>query len=124
MQRVKTKGAAQRSHIRKEWARQIFLWLAMLILARAVVSGGVIKGTVYDEETGVPVPFATVRVEGTGRSMLANENGQYRLYVPEGRYQLKLANWRTTTKGSTSVPLTRLLSPTYIFAHPLLNFRG
>lgn len=92
MQRVKTKGATWRLRTVRDWARQVLLWLAMLILARAVVSGGVIRGTVYDEETGELVPFATVRVEGTGRSMLANENGQYRLYVPEGIYQLKFSH--------------------------------
>jgi hypothetical protein len=92
MQRMKTKGATGRLRIVRDWAHQVLLWLAMLILARAVVSGGVIRGTIYDEETGVPVSFATVRVEGTGRSMLANENGEYRLYVPEGTYQLKFSH--------------------------------
>ncbi len=92
MQLVKTKGAAQRSAIWTDWTRRILLWLALFLLARAVVSGGVIRGTIYDEETGEPVPFATVRVEGTGRSMLANEDGQYRLYLPEGTYQLKFSH--------------------------------
>lgn len=92
MQHVKTKGATRRLHIRRDWARQILLWLAMLILARAVVSGGVIKGTIYNEETGKPVPFATVRVEGTGQSMLANEAGRYRLRLSEGTYRLKFSH--------------------------------
>jgi hypothetical protein len=92
MQDVKTKSTDRHLHLTRGRARQILLLLAMLGMARAIVSGGVITGTIYDEETGEPVSFATVRVEGTGRSMLANENGEYRLYMPEGRYQLKFSH--------------------------------
>ena len=76
----------------RDWVHQIFFSLSVLLLAEAVALGAVIRGTVYDEQTGKPVPFATVRVEGTGRSMLANENGQYRLFVPEGEYRLKFSH--------------------------------
>jgi len=70
----------------------ILLVLALLLFSGEIALGGVIKGTVYDEETGEPVPFATVRVEGTGQSMLANKHGQYRLRLPEGAYQLKFSH--------------------------------
>jgi hypothetical protein len=111
MQRVKTKGATRRLRPGRDWTRQILFSLVMAILARTIVSSGVIRGTVYDEETGEPVPFATVRVEGTGRSMLANENGQYRLHVPEGIYQLKFSHVahyseRITVSALDSVVIT------------------
>jgi hypothetical protein len=67
----------------------IFMFMAVTVTS---ISAAVIRGTVYNVETKEPVPFATVRVEGTGRSMLANENGDYRLSLPAGTYHLKFSH--------------------------------
>jgi hypothetical protein len=70
----------------------IVISLCTFLTSVGISFGAVVKGTIYDGDTGQPIPFATVRVEGTGRSMLANENGEYRLYLPEGTYRLKFSH--------------------------------
>jgi len=55
-------------------------------------TGGLIRGTVYDADTGEPVQFATVHAEQTGQSMAANESGEYRLRLKAGPYVLKFSH--------------------------------
>ncbi|MGD8922736.1 MAG: DUF5686 family protein, partial [Candidatus Zixiibacteriota bacterium] len=57
-----------------------------------VRKGGEVVGEVCDAKSGEPVSFATVRVVGTGKSTLANENGRYRLVLPIGEYELKFSH--------------------------------
>lgn len=52
----------------------------------------IVQGVVYDFDSREPVPLATVRVEGTGRSTLANEEGRFRLILAEGEKQLKFSH--------------------------------
>ena len=66
--------------------------LLLLMALATTPRAGEITGTVYDEQSRQPVPFATVRVEGTNRSILANENGQYRLALPVDDYRLKFSH--------------------------------
>jgi len=56
------------------------------------VLGTTITGTVCDGESGEPIPNVTVRVEGTGRSIPANEQGQYRLLLEPGVYSLRFSH--------------------------------
>ncbi|HVP06589.1 MAG TPA: DUF5686 family protein, partial [Candidatus Acidoferrum sp.] len=51
-----------------------------------------ISGTIYDSTSGQPIPYATVQIVGTGRSTLANDDGQYRLLVGPGTYQVKFSH--------------------------------
>jgi len=92
MQGTNTKSPFQQPREGRGLTRYIVPVLFVLLFVVKISLAGVIKGTIYDIETGQPVSFATVRVEGTGRSMIANENGQYRLYLPEGAYQLKFSH--------------------------------
>ncbi|MEW5995391.1 MAG: DUF5686 family protein, partial [Candidatus Zixiibacteriota bacterium] len=55
-------------------------------------NAGIITGTIRSFESGDPVPAATIRVEGTGRSMLANDCGRYRLVLEPGSYRLKFSH--------------------------------
>ncbi len=69
--------------------------LLLLIMAITIVQpvqAGVLTGTVTDMDTQEPLPSATIRVMGTGRSMLANEQGQYRLRLEPGTYRLKFSH--------------------------------
>jgi len=68
-----------------------FLVLAVFFLVLPA-KAAVITGTIYDFDTGEPVPAATIRVEGTGKSMLANEQGVYRLRLQPGKYKLKFSH--------------------------------
>ncbi len=68
------------------------LLLIMVITIVQPIRAGVITGTIHDQESGEPLPSATVRVMGTGRSMLANDQGQYRLRLEPGTYRLKFSH--------------------------------
>ncbi len=65
---------------------KIFL---IIILAAGTAFGATVTGTVYNAQTGDPVGFASIQALGTGRTMIANETGQYRLRLNEGHYRLK-----------------------------------
>jgi len=72
-------------------------WLALSIFLGLVLmwqgaGAGILSGTVRDAETHEPIPLVTIRVEGTGRSMLANESGQYRLRLDPGEYRIKFSH--------------------------------
>ena len=69
--------------------------LLLLIMAFTIIQpvrAGVITGTIHHQESGEPLPSATIRVIGTGRSMLANDQGQYRLRLEPGTYRLKFSH--------------------------------
>ena len=70
----------------------VSICLAYLLMLSGTASGGLIRGTVYDTDTGEPVPYATVHAELTGRSMSANEAGEYRLKLKAGSYLLKFSH--------------------------------
>jgi hypothetical protein len=54
--------------------------------------GSVITGIVYDTQSGAPIPSVTIRVEGTGQSMMTNATGQYRLKLQNGVFTLKFSH--------------------------------
>ncbi|MFH1374477.1 MAG: DUF5686 family protein [bacterium] len=82
----------QSSSASSSWLLVLVIALTVLFFCSAGVNAAVITGTAYDEKTSQPVPSVTVRVEGTGRSMLANNDGQYRLTLPSGVYELKFTH--------------------------------
>lgn len=52
-----------------------------------------IQGIIRDFDTQQPIPFATVQIEGTGQSTVANYEGRYRLVVEQGpEYRLKCSH--------------------------------
>lgn len=78
--------------------RQIVISV-IILFAFAEAEAGTVTGVVSNNETGAPIPFATVYVEGTGRSVLANSRGEYRLRLAPGRYSLKFSHvsfWTVT----------------------------
>lgn len=76
-----------------EFKYMISLILILTIFFSAtLLNAAVIKGTIYDYDTNKPIPRVTIRVEGTGRSMLANEQGEYRLRLQTGEYKLKFSH--------------------------------
>ena len=52
----------------------------------------VVEGVIYDADTQEPIPFATIRVLGTGKSTLANDDGQYRLVLHGDSHSLKFSH--------------------------------
>lgn len=69
----------------------VFAFFAALLSVSTSVYGATVSGTIIDAQTGAPVAYASVQVLGTGRSMIANETGQYNLRLNNGRYNLKFS---------------------------------
>ncbi len=63
----------------------------IIVLAAGTAYGATVSGTIYNAQTGEPVGFASVQALGTGRTMIANETGQYRLRLNDGHYRLKFS---------------------------------
>lgn len=99
---------------------RIILIVLLLVLCSQIVLGAAITGTVFDSESGEPIPHVTVRVEGTGRSMLANEQGQYRLLLDPGVYSLRFSHvahfsdYLKVEVGDSSLALDVTLRPATI----------
>jgi len=70
----------------------LFLFVLIFSLFATQISAGVIEGTVFDFDSGDAVPVASIRVEGTGKSMATNDDGQYRLRLDNGTYKLKFSH--------------------------------
>jgi hypothetical protein len=70
----------------------IFVSILFVTALSGTASAGLIRGTVYDTDTGERVPYATVHAELTGQSMAANEAGEYRLKLKAGSYLLKFSH--------------------------------
>ncbi len=71
-----------------------FLLIIALLFTLITVSSfaAVIKGAIYDYETDETIPAVTIRVAGTGKSMLANDQGEYQLSLQPGWYNLKFSH--------------------------------
>lgn len=99
---------------------KFFLTLAILFLIIcASASAGVVTGTIYDSDMKTPVPYASIRVDGTNRSMMANAAGEYRLYIKDGEYNLKFTrvgyyDYPTTVKVVDSVSHDIYMRPSMI----------
>jgi len=74
--------------------RGLFLTAAMLIISITSFSqSGVIRGFVYEKETGEPVIFANVLLQGTSFGASTDVNGYYVISkVPPGSYTLRATN--------------------------------
>lgn len=95
------------------------LVFAAASLAQSGQSGErlVIEGTVFDFDSREPVGFATVRVEGTGRSTLANKEGRFRLILKGGERQLKFSHIAYYSEKHT-VTATDTLADLEIYLRP------
>jgi hypothetical protein len=63
-----------------------------------------INGTITDEK-GVPLPFASVTVQGTSKGAIANSKGQYSLQVAPGSYTLVCQHIGYQTKEKAIIVL-------------------
>ncbi len=70
-------------------ARVCWLFAAMIAFISASAQQGTIRGFVKDQETGQPVIFILVGLEGTAFGTQTDENGFYTLTkIPDGKYTL------------------------------------
>ncbi len=61
--------------------------MGFILLSQAVPAQSAIKGTVYNQRKEA-LPFASVSVKGTSMGTIANEEGQYRLNLKPGYYEI------------------------------------
>ncbi|MDZ7343300.1 MAG: carboxypeptidase-like regulatory domain-containing protein, partial [candidate division KSB1 bacterium] len=75
--------------------RQIFLllWVCLIVAfpgRQHASPSGTVSGYVRDQETGYPLPGASILVEGTTFGAMADKNGHYIIYnLPPGQYNLR-----------------------------------
>lgn len=77
----------------------LFLMLALNLTAAVAQKNGIIRGTVYDSESGETMPFVKIAVEGTSFGSQTDLDGQFSISLPAGTYDLKMtcAYFETTT---------------------------
>ncbi|MFA4948180.1 MAG: TonB-dependent receptor, partial [Candidatus Krumholzibacteriia bacterium] len=67
------------------------LLFAVLLAADSFAAGsGILKGKVYDFQTGKPVPEALIGIQGTAKSTLADKSGVFQIELPEGKYGISI----------------------------------
>ena len=65
------------------------LFLGLLFFSIASANGADMVGLITDMETGQPIPFASVQVEGMSLGCAADSNGHFQLrHVPAGKHTL------------------------------------
>ena len=86
--------------------------MAMLFAITAFCQNRTVTGKVTDDK-GDPLPFATIRVKGTKTAVSADENGVFRITVPENAVlQISFSGATTKelsvgTQNDIAVSLTR-----------------
>lgn len=76
--------------IRFDLGKVLFLVL-LLTLTTMVALADNVKGQITDQQTGEPLPGATVQVEGTTVGAVADANGYYTLQLQRGTYNLTVS---------------------------------
>jgi len=108
------------NHTGLPFHRAASLIIIAIIILCSSARAGLVEGSVYDFESGEPIANVTIRIEGTGRSMIANENGRYRLRLPPGDYRLKFSHiayysaWQNIQVPDSAINLDIRLRPTII----------
>lgn len=89
-----------------------------------------VEGTVFDADTREPIPHATVRAEGTGRSTLTNGEGRYHLRVAADSLHLKFSHvayfseHRDITSADTTIVADIYLHPCVIKVGSMRVYRN
>ena len=69
----------------------LFFFLSLLPLA-ALAQLSVIKGKIIDEKTSDPLPYVNIGVQGQATGTFSDSNGNYRLELPKGDYDLFISS--------------------------------
>ena len=69
----------------------ICLLFTVLFAVDSFAAGnGILKGRVFDFQTGKPVPQALIAIQGTTKSTLADKNGVFQIELPAGKYGIAI----------------------------------
>jgi len=94
----------------------------LAIAGTVAAHGGKITGIITETESGKPVPYASVQIEGTSLGSMADSSGQFELrHVPSGKHTLIVSSVGHETHKcivratvSTASPLEIKLEPTQV----------
>ncbi len=81
--------------------------LALVFQSSSINESGSIFGIVTDRETGDPIAFANVVVEGTTLDALSGDDGSYIITgIPTGEYTVKAMMFGHTTQKKYRIAVT------------------
>lgn len=84
------------------------LWANLFILAQE----SIVKGFIYDNSSGEPLPYATLHLEGTSYGAMSDRNGAFIINkIPNGKYilQITLFGFNSVTDTITLIRETTLV---------------
>ena len=69
---------------------RIFIHIMFIILSFLYILSinAQVEGVIFDQKSNEPIEFATISIEGTSIGVMSNENGQFKIFMPEA-YQDK-----------------------------------
>lgn len=73
-------------------SQSLIIAVLFAIVLCPAVHATVVRGMVTDFDSGEPIPFASVRVEGTSQTTICNAEGSYRLLLNPGKHDLKFSH--------------------------------
>ena len=75
-----------------------------------------ITGKVFDQNTGMPLPYASIYVDGTGLGTETNKNGEFNLLLPDSLYdsqlQIRYLGYQTKSISPFEIHQVHQLQPT------------
>jgi hypothetical protein len=81
--------------------RNLILSFLLLIPAWVFAQNGIIRGEIFEQATGEPLPFVVVQAEGANATAISDLDGKFELQVPAGKYTIKFT---LVSFGPVSVP--------------------
>ncbi len=65
-----------------------YVFITILLFSNAYIDAAVLKGTVYNVKTSLPIPFATISISENSQTVMTNEDGSFVLHLDNGTYNL------------------------------------
>ena len=79
----------------------VFVIAGLLYPALVLAAGGVVSGVISDQNSGEPIPHATIQIEGTRLGAISEADGSFHIAnVPHGNHRLivSLIGYKTMTR--------------------------
>ena len=109
--------------------RLVFKFLALVfsvLISTTILAQGTVKGFVRSEETGEPVMFASVSLEGTAFGISTDISGFYSLSkIPGGRYTLVVSSIEfENTKEEIEIVDGKVLTKNFLLNQGVIELEG
>lgn len=88
-------------------------WLFFVLASTiSAFSQSIVNGSVVDQETGLPVPFASIGIMGTSKGTSSNLNGEFSLAIPAGAtIKITCVGYESLTLNASGLSGTIKLRP-------------